>query len=437
MAEAVGDRAFWADAEAALAHTLSDMGLGDRARTLLDASREAVPEGDRRYDRVVAESDRSVTATTCGRYVDAEQSARLGLELATRYGWEPRMGSVFRSCIVDALFELGRYDEAQPLARPVLAGAGIHHSINWMASTMARVAVAQGRFEEAHRLIDDIAPTWSAWGEDSFSIISRVDLARAEGRFDEVRSVGDQAMESIVTSDVKSAAIALLGLAIGAAANSASLSRRRRRMTDVAEAADAAERWIDALESTVSWARTEGGAGALNEAILATANAELGRIRAAPAPRAWAAAVDHWVALSHPFQTAYARLRYAEALLEDGQDRHAVEEALRSGHAVAASIGATPLREVIESFARVARIDIGVRAPERPASVTDAPRATLTERERDVLRLVAAGHTNREIGDQLYISEKTVSVHVSNAMTKLESLSRYEAAASAEKRGLL
>ena len=66
-----------------------------------------------------------------------------------------------------------------------------------------------------------------------------------------------------------------------------------------------------------------------------------------------------------------------------------------------------------------------------------ASRTGLTARERDVVRLVAAGHTNREIGDQLFISEKTVSVHVSNAMAKLGALSRYEAAAAAERQGLL
>lgn len=61
----------------------------------------------------------------------------------------------------------------------------------------------------------------------------------------------------------------------------------------------------------------------------------------------------------------------------------------------------------------------------------------MTAREREVLGLVAHGHTNREIGEQLFISEKTVSVHVSNAMSKLGALSRYEAAASAQRTGQL
>ena len=70
-------------------------------------------------------------------------------------------------------------------------------------------------------------------------------------------------------------------------------------------------------------------------------------------------------------------------------------------------------------------------------ATSEASVAMLTGRERDVIRLVAAGHTNREIGDRLFISEKTVSVHVSNAMAKLGALSRYEAAAAAEHQGLL
>ena len=65
------------------------------------------------------------------------------------------------------------------------------------------------------------------------------------------------------------------------------------------------------------------------------------------------------------------------------------------------------------------------------------PTPILTAREQGVLQLVAEGHTNREIGDRLFISEKTVSVHVSNAMAKLGALSRYEAAATAERLGLL
>jgi DNA-binding NarL/FixJ family response regulator len=74
------------------------------------------------------------------------------------------------------------------------------------------------------------------------------------------------------------------------------------------------------------------------------------------------------------------------------------------------------------------------RAPLR-AQAGEAP--VLTSRERDVLELVAQGRTNRQIATQLYISEKTVSVHVSNILAKLGVGSRTEAAAVARRQGLV
>jgi DNA-binding CsgD family transcriptional regulator len=61
----------------------------------------------------------------------------------------------------------------------------------------------------------------------------------------------------------------------------------------------------------------------------------------------------------------------------------------------------------------------------------------LTDRERAVLRLVADGKTNAEIGAVLYISPKTASVHVTNIMRKLNAGSRVQAATIAQRTGLL
>jgi DNA-binding CsgD family transcriptional regulator len=95
-----------------------------------------------------------------------------------------------------------------------------------------------------------------------------------------------------------------------------------------------------------------------------------------------------------------------------------------------------PLRTAIEALASRARIQL-----ERPLAagtlIEGRPMTTLTARELEVLALVAAGHTNREIGERLFISEKTASVHVTHAMDKLGALSRYEAAAAATRLGLL
>ncbi|HKY68690.1 MAG TPA: response regulator transcription factor, partial [Acidimicrobiales bacterium] len=78
-----------------------------------------------------------------------------------------------------------------------------------------------------------------------------------------------------------------------------------------------------------------------------------------------------------------------------------------------------------------------------PAAVPGAPAGTmagdraLTPREREVLGLVAAGRTNRQIGEELFISQKTASVHVSRLLAKLGAATRGEAAAVARREGLL
>jgi DNA-binding NarL/FixJ family response regulator len=68
--------------------------------------------------------------------------------------------------------------------------------------------------------------------------------------------------------------------------------------------------------------------------------------------------------------------------------------------------------------------------------VARSPLSVLTSREAEVLRLVAAGRSNREIGAELFIAPKTVSVHVSNILAKLGAASRTEAAAIAHGNGI-
>jgi DNA-binding NarL/FixJ family response regulator len=83
--------------------------------------------------------------------------------------------------------------------------------------------------------------------------------------------------------------------------------------------------------------------------------------------------------------------------------------------------------KILDEFARMGREGTGKSA---------APESGLTEREREVLRLVADGATNREIGSRLYISENTVSFHMKNILTKLHLKNRAQAAAFAIRTGL-
>jgi len=71
------------------------------------------------------------------------------------------------------------------------------------------------------------------------------------------------------------------------------------------------------------------------------------------------------------------------------------------------------------------------------ASLPESARAKLTEREREVLNLMAEGKANAEIAEELFISPHTVKNHVSNILGKLESQTRIEAAVKAARGGLL
>ncbi|HEX5303701.1 MAG TPA: response regulator transcription factor, partial [Streptosporangiaceae bacterium] len=141
----------------------------------------------------------------------------------------------------------------------------------------------------------------------------------------------------------------------------------------------------------------------------------------------WDAASAAWEELREPYPQAETLLRAAECALAGG-DKQAAGSRLRRAATLAAELGAGPLGSEIATLARRARIAL---SPGAGAAAEPDLAAGLTDREVVVLRLVAAGRSNREIAGELFISPKTASVHVSNILSKLHVGSRGEAAATA------
>ncbi|MDN3269122.1 helix-turn-helix transcriptional regulator [Streptomyces sp. MA15] len=169
--------------------------------------------------------------------------------------------------------------------------------------------------------------------------------------------------------------------------------------------------------------------------------AELLRAEGRTEPDAWSAVVAALEPLGRPHDLACARLRLAEALLAAGggeDERARATGLLRLVDAVASHLGAAPLARDAALLARRGRLALtpAPREEAPPAPADPAEALGLTSRERDVLRLVAAGHTNRRIAEALFISPKTASVHVSNILAKLGVSGRGEAAAVAHRLGL-
>jgi DNA-binding CsgD family transcriptional regulator len=165
--------------------------------------------------------------------------------------------------------------------------------------------------------------------------------------------------------------------------------------------------------------------------------AERGRLEDDDAPARWQAARERWEALGFAYFAAVCAWREANAIVRGGGDRDDAARLLSAAHTAAAGMGARPLREEIEALARRARLDVST-----PGSAARAPAGSaadelgLTARELEVLRLVAAGRTNRQIGTELYMSGKTASVHVSRILAKLGAANRSEAGAIARRLGL-
>lgn len=164
---------------------------------------------------------------------------------------------------------------------------------------------------------------------------------------------------------------------------------------------------------------------------LALAEAELTRITG-PDPARWTALVDR---AAYAYWRIYARWRLAEALLMRGE-RDQAGEALADAYQEAKSAGAGGVRDAVERLARRARITLPGETSVDASGDAVADEFGLTPRELEVLTLVAQGLRNRRIATTLFISEKTVSVHVSNLLRKLEVDSRTEAAAVAHRAGL-
>jgi DNA-binding CsgD family transcriptional regulator len=161
---------------------------------------------------------------------------------------------------------------------------------------------------------------------------------------------------------------------------------------------------------------------------LARAEAEWRRTEGTDDPAVWQSVVDVF-SPGFVYETARARWRLAQSLAGAGRRDEAQREWEQASE-VAGRLGAAPLQAALADLARRARLGPRESGYQAPGAL-----AALTAREREVLRLLSQGRSNREIAAELFIAPKTASVHVSNILGKLGATSRTEAAAIAYREG--
>ncbi len=299
----------------------------------------------------------------------------------------------------------------------------------------ADLALSVGDHDAARTMLERArafasAATDPQWHAPIAALLS--EALRRQGLPDDARGVVDEAYERLTRIPRMQDHARVARLAAAALAVEADLAQRARDLGDPAAEAEAlarAQPWSE--RARAAGAGGTPGAGPW----VATAEAELARAGGEPDAETWSRAAAAWDASERPYPTAVARWREAEALARLGE-RARAQESARLAYATADHLGSRWLADEVVALGRRARLSLD--EPSVADARDDDPGAELglTAREREVLGLVAQGRTNREIGETLYMAEKTASVHVSRILAKLDVRSRTEAAAVAHRLGL-
>jgi DNA-binding CsgD family transcriptional regulator len=367
-----------------------------------------------------------------GRLADALATYQRAASQATDLGrqWAPYgVDSVIFRAIVSLV--AGDWDLAEELID--MSGQNPPEIPSALFAALS-LELAAGRGDtNALRDLPRIRNTWSLDGLIAItSAAAAIELYRQAGDIDGAISVHDDAVEAVSglwQRPAFHARVRLAALLLGALADAAAIASTAERI----ELVKRGDELCDATQEVVDEPRFGGPEGRAWAARMAAEHARLhwlAGIDAPPLPQlvdAWRLAVETFENFGHVFETARSRTRLAAVMAAAG-DPSAGEQADQA-RTVAQALGAQSL--LLE--ARQLAGGNGAQS-DRPAPTTAE---ALTPRERDVLALVATGRSNREIAAQLFISPKTVSVHISRVLDKLDATSRTEAVAIARRRGVI
>jgi len=408
-----------------------------------------------------------------GRRPEAVAVAEEGIEVARRYGQEAAYGNFLRGNAADSLFRLGRWTESRAMSATALewsprgvafVNAGVYLAIVEIESTAGEVAASllgQLLLElETVRDSQHAVPVYQAAA--SFAMW-RGDLADA-------RRVAERGWTRVRETEDWVLAAKMAATALEVDAMSAEEAREHREIAPIAAARERATAVLREAESLVRTWDVPATLGSRREAEahLAVARAFHARLDGADDQATWDAVASTWTALKDPYQAARARWRQAEAALERADDarsgRVAARDPLIGAVEIALRLEARPLLARLRELAGRALITVPPQVDAVLATTVTEPAAApgagnghagpssvlapvgepgrsgdtfgLSSREREVLALISQGRTNREVGERLFISQKTVGVHVGNILAKLGVSGRVEAAAVAIRLGM-
>jgi DNA-binding CsgD family transcriptional regulator len=388
-----------------------DRGVGMvRTALALALEHDLTPVAAELYQRL------SVALYDASDYGNAEEALMTALELC-RTTPDAGTETACVSCLAYVLRERGEWTRSAAICHDLIRDGT---AVFVAEGLLGAVHAAQGRLTSARRLLTSSLAVSTRVRHynmriDAMAALARVDAA--EGRGDEAAERCRAVLAAWEESDDHHYAIAALRW-------SATLFCAQ----DDLRGAHACVDGLSRIAADTGYADALAALGqAIGETALAAGDADA-------AAEQLVRAVEHHRGLDLPFQRAEIELRAGVALAAAGERELGVER-LAEAYRTARRLGARPL--AAEAAREMAALGESVVQRVGRRGSDDADHGGLTRREREVLRQVAVGRTNGEIAQELFLSRRTVDMHVRNILRKLDCRSRVEAAARAGDLGLL
>ena len=427
-------------AEAVEAHVLNTMcgnlsAVGDFDRAV-GAARQALAIACRL--RLIDEMQRSYANGSdaldeAGHVEESIAMAREGIESSRELGVERQWGDFLRGEVAGRLMQIGRWSEAEELLNEVVDRSPTGVSAVMAYRYLGLLRAEQGQFDAAARVLEQAEPHMRrsigsmALGPQA---AARITLELWAGRPRAAAALASDCLDRVRDRESTFFTARLYDLGARACADLAAREPGNEQVRE--QQAARAQQLLERLDGLIGRLTD---VPPLVRASRAGCAAERSRVGHVGDASLWADAARQWATRGNRYNAAYAQWRGAEALLVTNSDRAGAVALVQAAYEVADELGARPLREELEALARRARIDLGARQP-LPAPDTQLQQLELTPREIEVLALLGDGLTNREIGGELFISDKTASVHVSRILSKLAVPNRAAAAAAAHRLGV-
>jgi DNA-binding CsgD family transcriptional regulator/tetratricopeptide (TPR) repeat protein len=425
-----------------------------------------------------------------GRRDEAIAMAYEGIAEAERAGQATVYGNFLRANASESLFFMGRWQECRRLCLDALSWNPVGV---WFLSpllNLATVEVAMSTGESAGRLLGQVLLAVETVQDPQFAVPAQQTAAAYalwQEDLTDARRAAERGWQKVSDTEDWLLMARMASTCLEVDATIAADAHRRRDFATLAAARERSLPIVLQAEAVVKDCGVSARFGSRRQADLAirVARAFRARVEGHDDPATWTQLAADWAELGDPYEAARAHWREAEALLDRSRGRSTrtvAREPLIAAAEGAYALGAWPLLRAVAEISRRAmlslpreieaaldgRLDplaapsrsLGGRTSAAARSAAPAPAAAprlesgvgadfaasaiqqvqhdfgLSKRELEVLALIAEGLSNPEIGRQLYITRKTVAVHVSNILTKLGVSGRVEAAAVAIRLGL-